>query len=164
MLEISFVDKKGSHKRFKYLCEYCEKEVVLYKENMVKRKKDDCGCLTNNPSHRVGLYKSGRIKYKTNKIPKQGEYERHNQSGSPTYVSWIAMRSRCKYINHVSYSNYGGRGITVDNDWNIFVNFLRDMGERPDKKTLDRIDVNGNYCKENCKWSTVSEQNSNRRR
>jgi hypothetical protein len=82
---------------------------------------------------------------------------------SPTYNTWCAMKQRCNYKKSISYKHYGGRGIKVCDRWNVFDNFLEDMGERPDGMTLDRIDNNSNYYKENCKWSTWGEQVKNRR-
>lgn len=82
---------------------------------------------------------------------------------TPTYNSWRAMRQRVLNPKHEMFSHYGGRGITIDPRWDSFQEFLKDMGERPTGKTLDRIDVNGNYCKENCKWSTKKQQQRNKR-
>lgn len=82
---------------------------------------------------------------------------------SPTYTSWENMISRCYNTNNPQYSDYGGRGITVCPGWRDFKNFLADMGERPYGLTLDRIDNDGNYELGNCKWSTRSEQQRNRR-
>lgn len=82
---------------------------------------------------------------------------------TPTFNSWDCMIQRCDNIHNVAYKNYGGRGIKYDESWKIYKNFLADMGERPEGKTLDRIDVNKGYSKENCKWSTRSEQQHNMR-
>lgn len=83
---------------------------------------------------------------------------------SKTYICWTLMLRRCTNPNDQDYPNYGGRGITIDPIWRVsFQKFLDDMGEVPKGLTLDRKDCNGNYCKDNCKWSTASEQALNRR-
>lgn len=80
---------------------------------------------------------------------------------SPTYYSWQAMLLRCNNPVSKSYKDYGGRGITICDRWHTFENFLADMGERPAKRTLDRIKVNGNYEPGNCRWATGKEQAMN---
>lgn len=87
----------------------------------------------------------------------------HGMTGTPAYISWQAMIQRCANPKAPDYARYGGRGITVCEQWRDFEAFYADMGERPADRTLDRIDVNGNYGPGNCQWATVTEQNLNRR-
>ena len=88
----------------------------------------------------------------------------HGMTESRTFVSWHTMLQRSQNPNSRDYHSYGGRGIKVCKRWQAsFENFLADMGERPDGKTLDRKDVNGDYEPDNCRWATPSEQQRNRR-
>lgn len=88
----------------------------------------------------------------------------HGMHKTPTYRTWVRMIERCYKPNSTGFEYYGGRGIYVCDHWlESFENFYVDMGPRPIGKSLDRIDTNGNYTLNNCKWSSTFEQANNRR-
>jgi len=113
--------------------------------------------LRRNISMSCGCWKS---EVTTKRSTKHG----HANSGkiTPTYHSWAGMVARCTNQKNKFFQNYGGRGISVCNQWNIFAGFLADMGEKPPKHSLDRINLNGNYEPSNCRWATAQEQAQNK--
>jgi len=115
---------------------------------------------------KCGLFKiidASKIKLRKNLSCHLCNVTKHGYEGSPTYSSWKSMKQRCNNPNHTYYRYYGGRGISVCVRWNnSFEAFLEDMGERPSKKQLDRINNNDGYYKENCRWVSPKENSNNR--
>ena len=121
----------------------CGGSNIVATQNMTNGTTKSCGCLRKEITSE---------KFKT-----------HGKHGSPTWRSWSSMKSRCTNPNVTQYDLYGGRGIKICDRWDKFENFLEDMGERPEDKSLDRIDVNGDYEPKNCRWATKKEQAQNKR-
>lgn len=89
---------------------------------------------------------------------------KHDMAHSKTYTTWESMVQRCTNPKNRNYKHYRLRGIKVCESWLLFENFLNDMGERPENKELDRINNDGNYEKNNCRWVTHQENLNNRKR
>ena len=123
-----------------------------------------CGCGGKTP---IATYSSrirGTVKGMPTPFLLGHAKAKHGYYDSRTYRSWASMKSRCTNPKSTAWEYYGGRGIKVCERWLLFENFLADMGERPEGKSIDRFpDQNGNYEKDNCRWATQKEQLENRR-
>lgn len=126
-----------------------EKDVLL--GNVTTGAQKSCGC--------VGRAKLAARCTKHGHSPRSG--------GTRTFHSWCGIIQRCTETTNKYYPRYGGRGITVCERWRAadgFKHFLEDMGECPSSKhSIDRIDNNAGYCKENCQWADAFQQSNNRR-
>lgn len=135
----------------------------LFAVRYITETKDyECLCECGNKK----LFKSNQLK--SGRVVSCGCYNReksrtHGLGASKVYHVWHSMIQRCSNPEHVEWKRYGARGISVCERWLDFENFYADMGDPPVGLSLDRKDNNGNYCKENCKWSTKNEQQRNRR-
>lgn len=126
--------------------------------------KCECG---NISSVRSYLLRTGHTKSCGCLVKEHAEQmnpPKHGMHNTPTYHTWEGMKQRCLNPEATRYPEYGAKGITVCERWLSFENFFEDMGERPEGKTLDRINPFGNYEPNNCRWATPKEQANNQKR
>ena len=125
----------------------CGNTTIVDSWSLRKNRTKSCGCLQEENRYTRNL---------TN-ITKHGMYN------TRTYHTWEGMKQRCSNPAYPNYKYYGALGISVCPEWMNFKQFLKDMGERPKGKSLDRIDPFGNYEPSNCRWATPTEQANNKR-
>lgn len=143
---LTIIKQAGKNKRrqSRWLCRCdCQRMTIVLGHSLKSDNTRSCGCLN------------------IEQLTKHGHSTRNKIS--PTYQSWLDMNQRCNNPNTKQYKDYGGRGITICKRWTKFSNFFKDMGKRPTKHTLDRMDNDKNYYKKNCRWATRKEQSKNRR-
>jgi hypothetical protein len=129
----------------------------------------ECRCDCGGTTIKTQVQISNGVKCCSRQCPLQGKFKHGAttlRTKSKEYVAWQDMKRRCYNPNSINYKNYGGRGITVCQEWlDSFDKFLADVGKAPDgyRISIDRIDNEGNYEPSNIRWATPKEQSMNRR-
>ena len=141
----------GPNQHIQWLCRCnCGTEKIIAGSHLRGGLIQSCGCFLRERRS------AGNIRHGHARIGKR----------SKMFQAWCGMRARCTNPRNKFWKSYGGRGIQVCERWqgpDGFSNFLADMGERPERMTLDRINNDGDYTPSNCRWATQHEQRMNQR-
>lgn len=127
----------------------CGNTVEVSAKLLKRGNNKSCGCYKRDQIKRANTTHGACVGYKRKHL----------------YRSWNSMINRCNCISQLSYKHYGGRGITVCDEWKTFDAFNKWAMENgyQENLSIERIDVNGNYCPDNCTWIPLKDQNKNRR-
>jgi hypothetical protein len=140
---IAYKETKKGKAYWNCICD-CGNNTCISTSDLVTGNTMSCGCLNKEITSKL--------------------MTTHGLSKTSEYFIWLSMKDRCLNPKNKNYFNYGGRGIIISEKWiNSFETFLKDMGNKPKKHSLERVNNNEGYNKDNCKWVTMLKQANNKR-
>ena len=166
LVAVRYVYSKNHRRFWECICD-CGAQCIIRQDQLTTGKTRSCGCLSRDVKSESSRNASERKKAVAEAKASERKRTSLKKENPRLYRIWHSMKSRCYYSKNKCFNSYGGRGISVCDSWKLSFNEFAMWALAngySDTLTIDRIDVNGNYCPQNCRWITNLEQQHNKRK